>query len=436
MNQNNILIVSVAWIGKVVNAISTLLVIRVIATNQGVDYASVFIVLTGLLGWYVLADFGIGSSIQNFISESRALHRSYKQYIRLATDAGILLLLIGVGLCYLLSDEVGGMLLGNFLFLSQREMASLFFISAVFYIAITVGSIGYKIWYAEQLGYLANVIPAIGAVLGLMLVYFVQQSDLENKIFVSLIAYLSPLAGASLASLFYRIQFNEKTPRLEWGVACKVLSRGASFFLMSLTQAIIVNIDFIILAMFASSKDILIYGIISRLFGFATFFYTSIYTGLWPRFTELITKKDWNLVRKILWLSFAFSVCLILCFSILLFLMADQIIAFLAPGENIQVTRTLIALLTVYHLVIAWVHGYGIVLQSMSDTRLFLLWMPIQAVINLVLQVILVPIFGLNGLVVGMTLSFILTLVWILPFRVQKHMRDNYFAARSFFGGR
>ena len=416
------LIISSAWIGKIVNAITTLLVIRFISTDLGLSFASIFIVLTGLLGWYAVVDLGLGSSIQNFISEAKASGQPYEDYLTLARLIGAALLIIGIGTCYLLSPIVGKILLANFTILDGTEMAMLFFISASLYVAMTIGSIGYKIWYAEHRGYLANTAPAIGAVLGAVLVYMVQFTNYENKILVCLIAFLSPPACFALASLFYRGQFNLQVTKINWINASKVFRRSSGFFYMTLTQAFIVNIDYVILARFGTSQDIVAYGIISRVFGFAAFFYTSIYSGLWPQFTELIVKKNWKPVKKMLLVSYLFSVCIILCFTFFVIAMQKIIEDFLAPNQNIEVPTSLIILLAAYHIVIAWVHGLGIVMQSMSDTKPFIFWLPIQAFINIVLQTTLVPIFGLHGLIAGMLLSFLLTLVWILPLRVQKYI--------------
>lgn len=417
---SNLLIVSSAWIAKIANAVAVLLVIRIITSSLGTDYASVFIILTGLLGWYMLADIGIGSSIQNFISESRALNQPYLEYLRLATQIGTIILLIGISTCYILSYEIGGLLLAKFTFLSRSDMTLLFFVSASLYFSIAVGSIGYRIWYAEHRGYLANIIPASGGVLGLILVYFVQLSNIENKILLIIIAFLSPPACLALISLFYRSRFYCVTYQFEWEFVQKVFRRGSGFFFMNLIQAFIVNIDYIILTRFATTTDIIVYGVVSRIFGFLAFFYTSIYTELWPRFSELLAKKKWRPVKKLLFLTYAFSTLMIFCFFIVALFCLDTIINLIAPGHNIEVSWELIVLFSAYHLVIAWVHGFGIVLQSMSDTKTFLIWMPVQAVINFILQLLLVPKWGISGIVTGMLLSFIITLAWVLPLRVKK----------------
>ncbi len=416
----NLFIVSSAWIAKIVNAVTVLLVIRIITSSLGSDYASVFIILTGLLGWYMLADLGIGSSIQNFISECRVLNRPYVEYLRLATQAGTIILLLGISACYLISSEIGVFLLANFTFLSRSEMTLLFFVSASLYISMAVGSIGYKIWYAERRGYLANIAPACGGLLGMILVYFTQMSNTENKMLLSVIAFLSPPAILALLSLFYRGGYYHITSRCEWEANKKVLRRGLGFFLMNLMQVFIVNIDYIILAAFATTEDIIIYGVVSRIFGFLAFFYTSIYTELWPRFSELFIKKEWQPVRKLLFLTYAFSALMIFSFLMVALFCLDAIINFIVPGHNIEVSWVLIILFSAYHLVIAWVHGFGIVLQSMSDAKTFLIWMPVQAVINFILQLLLVPTWGIAGVVSGMMLSFILTLAWVLPLRVKK----------------
>lgn len=420
MNTLHINSISTLWLGRLIATLASFLIIRLISDGIGTDYSAVFIFLTGLLGWYAITDLGIGYSVQNFISEAKAKNKNYDEFIILGMQIGAFLLTIGLIASYLISIFFSEPLLQNFSFLNEVEIKFLILISSSLYIVTTIGSIGYKIWYAENKPHLANLFPALGSIFGLLLVYLIQESEIENKMIFSMVGFLLPSAFLSILALFYRINQLKVSSFSGRYKLVKILKRGSSFFYMSFVQAIIVNIDYLILIWFVSSSELLIYGIISRLFGFCAMFYSSIYTILWPRFTEEIVKKSWKSALNLLFYSNLFSLFFILIFSILLILFIDVLISFLVNNDDISVPINFIVLYAVFDLVRSWVHGFGTLLQSISHTKPFITWLPIQAILNVLLQFLLVPEYGIYGCVVAMLLSFIFTLAWILPLNVYK----------------
>ena len=121
--------------------------------------------------------------------------------------------------------------------------------------------------------------------------------------------------------------------------------------------------------------------------------------------------------------SLVFSAFLILVFTGLASSLIPNLVAVLAPKEQLTIPYTFVMLLGLYHIVIAWVHGFGIPLQSMSDINTLIAWTPIQAILSISLQLILVQSFGMYGITLGMMLSFILTMAWVLPRRLAFHYR-------------
>lgn len=428
--SKNIMIVGSAWGGRIVSAVVSLISVRVLLSGLGSQQYAVFAVLSSLVGWYALTDFGAGTSVQNYISEQRAKGKGYSSYIVAVAVATLAMLVLETVLLYFVSPYLGSAILGEFKFLGSAEKTRLFFVSGALYLVASLGGIVFKIWYAEIRGHLSNIVPALSAVLGLAATWMVMRSSVHDKLLLGLIAFITPLALIStLAFGKNAARAASRCATIQPGVFREIRNRAGRFWLLYLMHAAVVNCDYIIMSQYLPAKEIVGYNIAFKIFAFSAFFYTSLYAALWPNFTEAISRGDWAGVKKTLYRSILFSTLLIAVFTVLGYTFMPNLVALLSPNEQITVPPNFILLLGTYHVVIAWVHGFGIPLQSMSDIRTLLIWTPIQAILSICLQIMLVSYLGIYGITLGMLLSFLLTMAWVLPRRVAICSRDAQMAS-------
>ena len=59
-------------------------------------------------------------------------------------------------------------------------------------------------------------------------------------------------------------------------------------------------------------------------------------------------------------------------------------------------------------------------LQSVGDMSAFWKWVPVQAFISIVAQYLLARRWGIEGVALGLILSFLLTAAWVLPHRTNQ----------------
>lgn len=64
-------------------------------------------------------------------------------------------------------------------------------------------------------------------------------------------------------------------------------------------------------------------------------------------------------------------------------------------------------------------------LLAQNDTKLFIYFTPLQAVLSVVLQVILSRIWDVNGIVPTLRGVALLTAVWLLPLRPSKRLKSK-----------
>jgi len=413
-----------AWIGRGVTALIQIFSIRLLLEGLGSEHYAVFVLLSSLIAWYMLADLGMGASLQNSMSEERAKGGDEATYLAFsALLAGALLILL-VGLLFLLSPYLSAALLKSFNILNKDEKSQIFFISGILFLGYGIGNIGYKAWYAQHKGHLSNILAALASLIGYGLVWILmdQQMDSQNKLLWSVVAFNLPASLLSLISYIWQIA---NIPMASWRITQtmmrKFIRRSLKFWLLYAMATSVLGADYIILSQYLTAHEIIVYAISTRIFGFSAFFYTSLYAALWPHFTEAITKNDWVSVKVQLRKAFLFSVGIIVLVTIILLQFMPTIANVLSPKEKLAVPISFILLLGAYHLILVWVHGFAVVLQSMSDMRVLVVWTAIQALLSIIFQVIFVQMWGIYGITIGLIASYLLTAVWVVPSRVRHH---------------
>jgi O-antigen/teichoic acid export membrane protein len=419
-----------AWASRIVTALVLLASVRILMDSLGLENYAVFVLLTGLTGWFMLADMGIGSSVQNYISESRARNQPYDDLIFASGLLALLLLFVTVIALYFISPYVAPVLLKSFQFLSESEKTKLFFLTGALSIGMGVGGIVYKVWYGEQRGYLSNIVPAIAAVVGLIGVLLVRQTPVEDRLFLSLAAFTTPLAVLPLGVLLiqqWRVLWLrrglERAGLKLLGTINRLVTRGFHFWFFAIMAAGVLQIDYIVMSQFLAAHDIASYYISTKVFGLAFFVYTAILAALWPVFAESIAKREWELVQRYLKKYLALGLVFMFICTVSLVWLMPVAVGILAPKENIIIPLEFILLLGVYHMIRIWTDTFAMVLLSISNLKPFWIYVPIQAILSIILQWMLVPVYGLYGVVLGLIASFLFTVSWALPKAVWKNYK-------------
>ncbi|HUX65240.1 MATE family efflux transporter [Sulfuricella sp.] len=423
----HLLVAASAWASRIVMAFVQLASIRVLMSGLGIEQYAAYALLAALMGWFMLADFGIGLSLQNHISERRSKTEQYDDYIILAVAMAAILLILTIIALYFSSPYIAPIYLKQFPLLTTIEKTRLFFITGALFICAALGGISYKIWYAEQRGYFSNVLPAISSVVGYVGIVAVNSSTLTDKLLYSLVAFLAPSAVLPLGVLVVQVwrRFRDGIKEATFEIAIKILKRATNFWLLTLMTSLSLQIDYLVISQFLKPADIVVYNLSTRISWFILFIYISALTALWPVFSEAIAQGNWVVVRRLTRKYLEIGLGFTLICSLLLVWLMPMAVQVLAPNETIVIPVMFILLLGIYQLLRVWTDTFAMILQSMSELKPLWIAGPIQAFLSVVSQWYLAQSLGLYGIILGNTLSFALTSSWLLPLAVNAHYKKH-----------
>lgn len=163
--------------------------------------------------------------------------------------------------------------------------------------------------------------------------------------------------------------------------------------------------DTLFISHFMAAKDVGIYRITFQLTLFALFTTTSLRTVLYPKMSRWNTHQDPNVITTALSQAFTYSLILAIPICIGGCTLGDQLLYYLYGPTFIEGTPTLIVLLMMQIVNIFMILG-TMCLSAIDHPRDAFKVMTVAAILNIILDIALIPRFGIIGAAIA-TLSAI-----------------------------
>ncbi|MCB5314408.1 MATE family efflux transporter [Yersinia intermedia] len=428
----HIIVAASAWGSRLISIFIQFYSIKILLSLLGTEGYAVFTVIGSLVGWFLLADFGLGNSLQNQISHRRINNQAYQDVILCAAITIIPIFILLILLVIISSSFLSDFIFGNFSFLSNSQRIEIFQVSSLIFLTTAIGNVSFKIWFSEHKGWFSNIIPAFSSILGLVLLVSLTSDILgiHNKLIYSIYCFYIPAAIlGTMSFLFKLIPSFKYFNLLKKETFYLLLRNGMGFFVFSLLSALVLQVDYIIMSKTLIGKDVVIYNIMSKIFGLINFIYAALLQSLWPICAEASSQKRFSDFYKIEKRYISFGVVVVIVSTLAIFLLQDFILNMLAPDKGFEFPLTLIILFSIYQMVRVWTDTYAMFLMSIGKLKPLWISVPFQAALSGSLQWYGAINYGLVGLLCGLIASFLITVSWWLPFSfrsiVNKRVKDS-----------
>jgi O-antigen/teichoic acid export membrane protein len=423
---SHIIVAISAWISKIIIALIQVINVRVLLDYLGEDKYAVYVIAYSLIGWFNLAEFGVGISLQNFISESQARKESYEKYIIAALQIVVVLFLITLLITIFISSPIQNVIFRKFSHISEIQSVNIILVVGIIALMACFLSIVFKVYYALHRGYISNLIPAISIVISMIIIVVINiYSQKQGNILFALLVFTVPQLVFVLFP-FIKVFKNYFSRLLEFNISVlkDLIIRAAKFHGTIMVSLAYVQTDYLVISQTLSVNEIVEYNIFMRVFLFFSHAYTSFLAAFWPVSSEMYINKKFKELKNKIKKHLTYVTLFMVLGTISIMIFSKFIINILAPGQNIVPTVWFMLLIGIYILVKAWQDTFAMFLQSVNILKIFWIYMPLQVIINLLLQYFLSQAYGVNGIVLGLIISTVCISVWVLFMKTSKILRD------------
>ena len=423
---NHIKVAISAWISRIGIAIVQIFTIRMLTSYLGEEKYAVYVILYSLLAWCNLSECGVGFSLQNYISESRAAQKDYSVYLKTAFQIIVILFITFLSIAFSFSSYLQNFLLSNYLHISEVKNVNIVLIIISIFIFLTFVNISIKILYAMQRGVIPNILQLVSYIISAILIICLNKYSSDNSfIILALLCFSVPQILVMLIPFIKIFKSSFKEIFVVDREIFKIfLIRAVKFGGFAVMAASVLQIEYIVMAKTLDANSIATYNIFGKLFLFIVFVYSSVLTAFWPVSNELFNTGQYLKLKKLLFKYSILGILFTIIGIALIYIFKDYILKILAPNLNINVSLLFFILFVIYYIMRVISDTYAMFLQSINFLKIFWIYTPIQAVISILAQYFLSLKYGINGIILGLILSFIITAVWICPYKSYKIFKN------------
>jgi O-antigen/teichoic acid export membrane protein len=376
-------------------------------------------------------DLGIANTLNNFIGEAYAEDDREKAQRYFATafwvTIGVVAALAPLGyIAWRLIDW------GNVFHLTdpamrQRAADCVAFAGGCFLLSLPLTLAG-RVTAGYQQVHLANYFAMINSVFGLVaiLATLLLHGSLVMLMALYSMAMLTGPVCLNVWLCFWQRPWIKPLPsKVTPQVVRRLFGQGILFFIMQITTLVVLNSDNLVITHYVGASAVTPYSIAWKLTQYATLFQGLLIPSLWPAFTEAYHKRqmDWinstyRSIRRKTLIGTAIVGVLIGLFGP--FLIRLWLGAAVVPG------RELLWLMAFFSFVVSATNNQSLLLAATGRLTVETTVAVLAAIANLALSIHLVKIMGVEGVILGTILSFLLVMIVPQWWEVRRVLAGRY----------
>ena len=273
----------------------------------------------------------------------------------------------------------------------------------------------------EDFGYITARTLVVQLVSLVLMFVFVHEPD--DYMIYAVILLVSG-SGAQIFNVFYRRRYCDVgfTKNIQWRKHFKPVML---LFSMQLAMIVYVNSDTTMLGFMKGDTEVGLYSIPVKIYNIVQSLVTASWLGIVPQMAIGFAKRDYVSLNKLLRYAFNYTLILGLPCLVGICLMAEGIVLIIAGeaylGCVLALRIIMLALLT------SFVGGFltNLIMLPSGRDKLSFISSVISAILNLGLNFVLIPIYGLNAAAFTTFVSMFVGVLIKLPF-VEKKLKFDY----------
>ncbi len=418
MNKNKIITnIFSNWTNFIILILISFFVTPIIVHNLGKENYGIWILINSLTGYFTVLDFGVNTAIVCFISKYIALKNEQKANEVFSTSIFFFLI---ISFVVILTTAIFGIFINDFF---KIESLSKTYIYLVFFV---VGSdLAFSLLFSVFLG-------TLSAAQGFLQINIISitVTILKNSILVIMLCNGYKLLTLAIIQLSvnllkYFIQYviihrKYRFLRFKWSSCRKsmfkeIYNYSIYSFIIAIALKILFYTDSIVIGKFIRVSEVSFYAIPAMILEYVEKIIWAISMVFIPVISSQDAVGDGEKNKKLYPLITKYTLVLSLLIVFLLFTVGDDFISLWMGKEfGIRSTWVLRILLIGYIFSLSQLIAQAI-LKGISKHKFLAYVLIIEAVFNLILSIVLVKPYGIEGVAVGTALPLLIANVCVIP---------------------
>lgn len=402
--------VTAGWLARIAVVACSLLNTRLLLSILDVPAYAAYAIVLSLGPWFNLLNLGVPNTAQNAISRKRAAKADYGALQQTAVNAALL----AAAASALLAWPIGWALSNSLL--TAYPMASSGIVATMcFGLCLTaLGLVSNQVLFALHRGIWPNVMPGLQAVASLAMLLLMRELGLQGLEW-AVLAFVMPALLVFVMTA--RIAGALRSCTLDVSVLRKLLRDSRPFMLFAVLSTGALSADYIVMAKVLAGPDIVEYNLASKVFSVLLAVHAVVLSTSWSVLSDLHYSGKLDAMRRTVLRLMGVGAAVVLPPALCVVAWHGQLFHLIGGARAVPISASLLSTWVVYLLTRVWCDTFALAHMSCGKLATLNVYVAVQTAISVAAQWMLGARWGATGILAGITLSFLLTAAWILPFK-------------------
>ncbi len=387
----------------------------------------IWLTLNSVLSWVYLFDIGLGNGLRNRLTEALAVKNYELGKICVSTTFFFMSIIV---VAFYLLFLVAQVFLNWYDILNVdpdqvSHLNSLVTIVFTFFCLSFIFRIIGNVYMAYQLPAVNDFLLFISHALSLLIIFILTKITDGSLQDVALTFSACPALVYAVAIPITFIRYREISPSIKsirFSCFNSLISIGFKFMVVQIACLVIFMTSNLIISNMFGPQEVTPYNIANKLFTVLTMGFTIILTPFWSAITDAYTKGEIKWINKnvtrlrLLWLA--------MCFVGFVIVLISSFVYRIWIGDEVAIPLSLTILCCLYALIQNWNNIYAYSINGFGKLNVSLICAIISAVIYIPLTICLGKLLGLDGIVISLCSSLLISSV-VLPIQFHKLIKGT-----------
>ena len=400
-----------ALAGRILTILVSIVSVPLTVGYLGAERYGAWVTIASVLTFLSITDLGLAASLTNALGKAQA-EDAQDRGQRYVSSAFLMLSLIALAVLILantLAPSIAAFLFPNL----QSSVAQTEIVPAVM-IALSIFALNLpllvnaRVLAAHQESALANVWNIAGSLgnLAALLAVIWFRGGLPSLVFGCFgFGLAANIACAIWLFGFHKPWLRPKLASVDLAFVKHLLSDGWKFFVIGIGWMVNWQTDNMVISHFLGAAQVTPYAVTFSLFAMATGLQTLAYPSLWPAYTEAFAQGDYAWIRQTLRSNFKFSFFSSVAIVGVLTIFGGEIIRLWAGAAAVP-PFSVIIWMALWRLMLSTLLVGSCLLNATGHLKGMTIYGTITAVLNLMLSILLVKVYGISGVIAATVIAF------------------------------
>jgi O-antigen/teichoic acid export membrane protein len=404
--------------GKIITAAINLITVPLALNYLGVDKYAVWIIVSSLVVWMQLADFGFGAGLANTLAEANGLddHKSAATYLSTSVCLVTIISLILIPAVYFISLYFPWGLVFKLEKADQILMAQEAFqiVGFMFLLNMPLALIS-RVYTAYQRGYLVSLSQISASIITFFLIVMAIYFDLGMMTLVMILSATSIVLNIFLWAVFFLTGYPFKLAKLEFNKKSilRVGSVSLPMFILQIGALSVNELIVISIAQLGTLEQVTEFSLVQRVYLLGFVVASAITAPFYPAIRESFEKKQIIWLKLAIMNSLKIRLSFVFVYSLILLIFGDHLMK-LWVGVDAAPYLGFIGWLS-----LAICMGMSSYTSLLGETlsSLDILWRQvafvfITAITIVLFLIICFPRFGITAVYISTSISTLIPMLW------------------------